>query len=39
MGMAAVMIRTTMKPACLMEEIAVDLLLIHIIAMNAYALK
>ena len=33
------MMSTTMKPASLMEEIAVVELLIHIIAHNAYALK
>ena len=39
MRMATVMMSTTMKPASLMEEIAVVELLIHIIAHNAYALK
>ena len=34
MQMATVMTKTTMKPASLMEEIAVDLMLIQIIAMN-----
>ena len=33
------MMKTTMKPASLMEEIAVDLMSIQIIAQNAYALK
>ena len=39
MGMASVMMKTTMKPASLMEEIAVDLMLIQIIVMNAYVLN
>ena len=39
MQMATVMMSTTMKPASLMEEIAVDLMLIQIIVMNACALK
>ena len=39
MQMATVMISTTMKPASLMEEIAVDLMSIHSGAQNAYALK
>ena len=33
------MMSTTMKLACLMEEIAVEVLLIQIIAQNVYALK
>ena len=33
------MMSTTMKPASLMEEIAVDLMLIQIIVMNVNALK
>ena len=37
--MATVMISTTMKPASLMEEIAVDLMSIQIIAQYANALK
>ena len=39
MGMATVMTSTTMKPASLMEEIAVVVLLIKIIAQNVYAFK
>ena len=39
MLMATVMISTTMKPASLMEEIAVDLMSIQIIAQYANALK
>ena len=39
MEMATVMMKTTMKPACLMEEIAVDLMLIQIIAQYVNALK
>ena len=39
MEMATVMMKTTTKPACLMEEIAVDLMLIQIIAQYANALK
>ena len=39
MGMVTVMISTTMKPASLMEEIAVDLMPIHNTALIAYALK
>ena len=39
MQMASVMMKTTMKPASLMEEIAVDLMSIHNTAQNAYALK
>ena len=35
----AVMMPTTRKPASLMEEIAVEVLLIQIIAQNVYALK
>ena len=38
MEMASVMIQTTMKLAFLTVEIAVDLMSIQIIAMNAYAL-
>ena len=38
MQMATVMMKTTMKPAFLMEEIAVDLMSIPIIAQNVYAL-
>jgi hypothetical protein len=39
MGITTVMMKTTMKPAFLMEEIAVDLMLIQIIAMNVYVLN
>ena len=39
MQMAGVMISTTMKPASLMEEIAVDLMWIHIGAQNVCVLK
>ena len=39
MGIATVMMKTTMKPAPMMEEIAVDLESINITAQNAYALK
>ena len=39
MRMAIVMISTTMKPASLMEEIAVDLMWIHIGAQNVCVLK
>jgi hypothetical protein len=39
MGMVTVMIKTTMKPAPLMEEIAVDLMLILNIAIYVNALK
>ena len=39
MQMAIVMIKTIMKPASLMVEIAVDLMSIQDTAMNAYALK
>ena len=38
MQMATVMMSTTMKPAFLMDEIAVDLMSIPIIAQNVYAL-
>ena len=38
MQMATVMMKTIMKPAFLMEEIAVDLMSIPIIAQNVYAL-
>ena len=37
--MVTVMMKTTMKPASLMEEIAVDLMLIQIIAQYVNALK
>jgi hypothetical protein len=37
--MATVRMKITMKPASLMEEIAVDLMSIQIIVLNAYALK
>ena len=39
MQMATVMMKTIMKPAFLMEEIAVDLMSIHNTAQNAYALN
>ena len=39
MGMASVMMKTTMKPAFLMEEIVVDLMSIQNTAVNAYALN
>ena len=39
MEMATVMMKTTMKPASLMEEIAVDLMLIQIGAQYVNALK
>ena len=39
MQMTSVMMKTTLKPASLMEEIAVDLMLIQIIVMNAYVLN
>ena len=39
MEMAGVMMSTTMKPACLMEEITVVVLLIHLIAQNVYVLR
>ena len=39
MGMAIVMMETTMKPAPLMVEIAVDVMSTHNTAQNAYALK
>ena len=39
MRMATVTMLTIMKPASLMEEIAVDLMSIHNGAQNAYALK
>ena len=39
MGITSVMMKTIMKPAFLMEEIAVDLMSIHNTAQNAYALK
>ena len=39
MKMASVMITTIMKPVFLMEETAVDLMSIHSIAANVYALK
>ena len=38
MGIPTVMMKTIMKPAFLMEEIAVDLMSIPIIAQNVYAL-
>ena len=38
MGITTVMMKTIMKPAFLMEEIAVDLMSIPIIAQNVYAL-
>ena len=39
MGIVSVMMKTTMKPAFLMEEIVVDLMSIHNIAQHVYALK
>ena len=39
MQMVFVMMSTTMKPASLMEEIAVVVLLIQIIVQNVYVLK
>ena len=39
MGMATVMTKTTTNPASLMEETAVDLMSIQIIAVNAYVLE
>ena len=39
MQMATVMMLTTMKPASLMEEIAVDLMSIHSGAQNVYVLN
>ena len=39
MGITTVMMKTIIKPASLMEEIAVDLMLIQIIAMYVNALK
>ena len=39
MQMATVMMKTTMKPAFLMEEIAVDLMSIHNTAQNVNALN
>ena len=39
MGITTVMMKTIMKPAFLMEEIAVDLMSIQVIAWNAYAWK
>ena len=39
MGITTVMMSTTMKPAFLMVGIAVEVLFIHIIAQNVYALK
>ena len=39
MRMTIVMMKTTMKPASLMEEIAVDLILTHIIAIIVYVLN
>ena len=39
MGMATVMTKTTTIPASLMEETAVDLMSIQIIAVNAYVLE
>ena len=39
MEMATVMMSTTMKPAFLMGEIAVEVLFIHFIAQNVYVLK
>ena len=39
MGIPTVMMKTIMKPASLMEEIAVDLMSIHRGAQNANALK
>ena len=39
MQITTVMMSTTMKPASLMEEIAVDLMSIQFIAVNAYVLK
>ena len=39
MGITTVMMKTTMKPAFLMEEIAVDLMLIQICAQYVNALK
>ena len=39
MGMVTAMMSTTMKPASLMEVIAVEVLLIQIIAQNVYVLK
>ena len=39
MGMATVMTKTTTTPASLMEETAVDLMSIQIIAVNAYVLE
>jgi hypothetical protein len=39
MGITTVMMSTTMKPASLMVGIAVEVLFIHIIAQNVYALK
>ena len=39
MEMATVMMKTTMKPASLMEEIAVDLMSIQHFAQNVNALK
>ena len=39
MGMVTVMISTTMKPASLMEEIAVAQLSIHNIAQVAFVMK
>ena len=39
MGMATVMTKTTTNPASLMEETAVDLMSIQVIAVNAYVLE
>ena len=39
MGMVGVMMSTTMKPAFLMEEIAVDLMSIQQVVWNVYVLK
>jgi hypothetical protein len=39
MQMATAMMKTIMKPAFSMEEIAVELMSIQTIAMNAYALN
>ena len=39
MGITTVMMKTTMKPAFLMEEIAVDQMSIHNTAQNANALE
>ena len=39
MGITTVMMKTTMKPAFLMEEIAVEIMFMKIIVTNAYALN